>query len=144
MTRADEAVGLFRQGYSCSQSILKVYGAGRSVAEQDLLKLATGFGGGMARMGGTCGAVTGAFMALGLAYGQVSAEDAESKEKTYAFIQEFADRFKEKHGSLTCRDLLGYDLGTPEGRLAAKASGRVDAFCPTLVRAAAEILEELI
>lgn len=144
MTRADEAVALFVQGFSCSQAVLAVYGAGREIPREALLKTATGFGGGMARMGSICGAVTGAFMALGLAYGQAAAEDGESKEKTYAFIQEFAEQFKERHGSLTCRDLLGYDLSTPEGRLEAKASGRVETFCPTLVRSAAEILEELI
>ncbi len=75
---------------------------------------------------------------------RVFRSDGEAKEKTYAFIQEFAEQFRERHGSLACRDLLGYDLSTPAGRLAAKASGRVDTFCPGLVRSAAEILETLI
>jgi C_GCAxxG_C_C family probable redox protein len=107
MTRADEAAALFEQGFSCSQAILAAYGDGLGVPRGELLKLATGFGGGMARMGHTCGAVTGAFMSIGLAYGKSVASDVEAREKTYAFIQEFAEQFKEKHGSLMCRDLLG-------------------------------------
>ena len=144
LSRADEAVALFQGGFSCSQAILAVYGDGKGIPRKELLKLATGFGGGMARMGHTCGAVTGAFLVLGLAYGKSVSSDDEAKEKTYSFIQEFAERFKERHGSIVCRDLLGHDLGTPEGRLAAKESGRVETFCPTLVRSAAEILEELL
>lgn len=143
-TRPDRAVALFKEGFSCSQAVLAVYGEGSGVPRETLLKIATGFGGGMARMGLTCGAVSGAFMALGLAYGQTAASEGEAKEKTYTFIQEFAAQFSERHGALACRDLLGYDLSTPEGRLEAKASGRVDAFCPTVVRSAAEILDALL
>jgi C_GCAxxG_C_C family probable redox protein len=137
-------VKLFKEGLSCSQAILSVYGADRGVSGELLAKLGTGFAGGMARMGLACGAFTGGVMALGLAYGQAAADDGEAKEKTFAFVQEFAERFRERHGALDCRGLLGYDLSTPEGRAAAKASGRVDTFCPTLVRSAAEILEELL
>jgi len=144
LSRPDRAEALFKEGFSCSQAVLTAYGEGSGVPGEILLKLATGFGAGVARMGLTCGAVTGAVMALGLAYGQTAVSEGEAKEKTYAFVQEFAERFIERHGALACRDLLGYDLTTAEGRLAAKESGRVDAFCPTLVRSAAEILEEMI
>ena len=144
MTRPDRAVQLFKEGFSCSQAILAVYGAERGISPELLAKLGTGFAGGMARQGLTCGAVTGGVMALGLVHGQATAADGEAKEKTFAFVQEFMEQFQERHGALACRDLLGYDLSTPEGRAAAKGSGRVDAFCPTLVRSAAEIMEELL
>jgi C_GCAxxG_C_C family probable redox protein len=144
MTRAEEAVALFTQGFSCSQAVLAACGKESGLPREILLKAASGFGGGMARMGGTCGAVTGALMALGLAFGNTEASDAEAKEKTYARAREFMEIFKEKQGSLICRDLLGFELKTPEGRLAAKESGRLETFCPVLVRSAAEILEGLL
>jgi C_GCAxxG_C_C family probable redox protein len=144
MTRADEAVALFKEGFSCSQAVLTACGGGRGIPRETLLRLGTGFGGGMARMGLTCGAATGAVMALGLAHGKNQASDDEAREKTYALIQRFMEQFNALHGGMDCRTLLGYDLGTPEGRLEAKQSGRVDAFCPTLVRSAVEILEGML
>jgi len=78
------------------------------------LKLASGFGGGMGRLAETCGAVTGAFMAMGLKFGAATAE-REAREPIYARVRELAARFKACHGSLICRDLLGCDLSTPEG-----------------------------
>jgi len=144
MTLADEAVALFKEGYSCSQAVLAACGGGRGIPRETLLKLGTGFGGGMARMGLTCGAVTGGILALGLAHGKIYASDDEAREMTYALIQKFMVQFNRRHGAMDCCTLLGYDLGTPEGRLEAKHSGRVDVFCPTLVRSAVDILEGLI
>lgn len=144
MTRPDEAVALFQTGYSCTQAVLAVYGREKGVPLETAMKLATGFGGGMSRLGLTCGAVTGAIAALGLAHGQGAASEGEAKEETYACVAAFAGQFKERHGALSCRDLLGYDLSLPEERKAAMESGRVGAVCPMLVRSAAEILEGLL
>jgi C_GCAxxG_C_C family probable redox protein len=105
------------------------------------LKLAAGFGGGMGRMGHACGAVTGAFMALGLKYGGL---DPKAKEKTYELVREFASRFKDRHGSLNCNDLLACDISTPEGRERIKQQRLHSTLCPQFVRDAAEILEELL
>jgi C_GCAxxG_C_C family probable redox protein len=137
-------VKLFKEGFSCSQAVLAVYGAERGISPDLLAKLGTGFGGGMARMGLTCGAVTGGVMALGLAHGPAAASEGEAKERTAALVRLFMERFGERHGALACRDLLGYDLSTPEGHQAAKGSGRFETFCPGLVRSAAEILEEFL
>lgn len=144
MARPDQAVTLFKEGLSCSQAVLAVYGAERGVPPGVLVKLGAGFGGGMAGMGLTCGAVTGAVMALGLAHGPAAASEGEAKERTTTLVRQFMERFGGRHGALACRDLLGYDLSTPEGRLAARGSGRFETFCPGLVRSAAEILEELL
>ena len=113
--------------------------------ERDLaLRVAGAFGGGMARMGETCGAVTGALMAIGLKYGMTQAKDEAARDKTYKLAQELATRFKERHGSIVCRELLGYDLSLPEGRKAAYDKGLFSTLCPELVRDAVEILEQML
>jgi len=108
------------------------------------LKVAGAFGGGMARMGEACGAVTGALMVIGLKYGMTQAKDEEARDKTYKLAQELATRFKERHKSIICRDLLGYDLSKPEGRKAAYEKGLFTTLCPQFVRDAVEIVEQLL
>ena len=106
--------------------------------------MAGAFGAGMARTGQTCGAVTGALMVIGLKHGQTQGEDKQAKEKTYALAHEFLERFKARNGALLCRELLGYDIGAPEGMQAAKDKGLFAALCPRLVANAVEILKELV
>ena len=95
-------------------------------------------------MGLTCGAVTGAYMVIGLKYGKVKADDNEAKEKTYALVQEFSRRFVARNKSLNCTELLGCDLGTAEGREKAKGQNLMTTVCEKLVRDAAEILEQVL
>ncbi|MFZ4394993.1 MAG: C-GCAxxG-C-C family protein [Kiritimatiellia bacterium] len=66
-------------------------------------------GGGMGRMAQTCGAVTGAYMVVGLKYGAATG-DREAKEKTYRLVRECAAQFRAKNGSLACKDLLDETL----------------------------------
>ncbi len=146
MSKVERAVRMFDKGdgFSCAQAILSTYAGQFNVGQKLALKIATAFGGGMARMGGTCGAVTGAFMLLSLKSGRTEVEDEQSKEDTYDLVGEFVRRFKEGNGTIVCRDLLGYDIGTPEGLEAAENSTVFTDLCPKLVRDAAEILEELL
>ena len=95
-------------------------------------------------MGETCGAVTGAFMAIGLKYGMTQAKDEAARDKTYKLAHEFANRFKERHRSIICRELLGYDLSKPEERKAAYDKGLFTSLCPQFVRDAVEIVEQLL
>jgi len=106
-------------------------------------KIATGFGGGM-RMSDICGAVTGAYMVLGLKYGNVTAEDQQNKAKTYEKVIEYTNQFKARNGSVMCRDLLGYDISTPEGDKEAQDKGLFATICPKLVQDSTEILEEIL
>ncbi len=95
-------------------------------------------------MGLTCGAVTGAYMVIGLKYGKVKADDNEAKEKTYALVQEFSRRFVARNQSLNCTELLSCDLGTAEGREKAKEQNLMTTVCEKLVRDAVGILEEVL
>ena len=141
-TRSDRAVAYFKEGFSCSQAVLASFAVENGLSVEQALKVAGAFGGGMGRMGDTCGAVTGAFLVIGLKYGKTRIDDEPSKEKTYRLVQEFAKRFRSRHGSIVCRDLLGCDLSTPEGRKTATENHRTETRCPLFVQDAVEILEK--
>jgi C_GCAxxG_C_C family probable redox protein len=141
--KSEEAVERFRKGFNCSQAVLSSYGEQFGLECDKAFKVATGFGGGM-RMGGTCGAVSGAFMVLGLKYGNTTAEDKKAKAKTYTKVEEYTNRFKVRNDSVTCRELLGCDLTTPEGMKEAKDKGLFSTICPKIVQDAVEILEEIM
>jgi C_GCAxxG_C_C family probable redox protein len=143
MTKVEQAVSYFKKGFSCSQAIVAAYAPSLGMDRDMALKIASGFGGGMGRLAETCGAVTGAFMVLGLKYGS-AASDREAKETVYALVREFAARFQVRHGSLVCRDLLGCDLNTPEGLALAQEKKLSSTVCPPYVETAAEILEEML
>jgi C_GCAxxG_C_C family probable redox protein len=143
MNQINLALSRFAEGFNCSQAVFSSYADGFGLDKETALKIAAGFGGGMGRMADTCGAVTGAMMVLGLRFGG-TAPDREAKERVYAKVREFADRFKALNGSLTCRDLLGCDISTPEGFEAAKEKKLVSTTCRKFVRDAAEILETML
>ena len=144
MNRVDQAVSVFEEGFLCSQAILSVYAKGLGLDEETALKLAAGFGGGMAGAGQTCGAVTGALMVIGLALGHAAAEDKAQKAIAYHTVKRFVGAFEKKHGSVNCTGLLGYDLGDPEGYRKAKESGVFTTACPKFVGSAASILERVL
>jgi C_GCAxxG_C_C family probable redox protein len=121
--------------------VLTAFASEFGLSEETALKIAASFGGGMARTGKTCGAVTGGLMALGLKYGYTA---PEGRDATYGIAQEFMHRFEEQHGSVACRDLLGFDISTPENRERAQQSGVFQNICPGLVRDAVEIVQELL
>jgi C_GCAxxG_C_C family probable redox protein len=141
--KSEQAVERFRKGFNCSQAVLSSYSEQFGLDCEKAFKLATGFGGGM-RMGGTCGAVSGAFIVLGLKYGNSTAEDKEGKANTYKKVEEYTKRFKARNDSVTCPDLLGCDITTPEGMKEAKEKGLFTSVCPGLVQDAVEILEEML
>ena len=94
-------------------------------------------------MGRDCGAVTGAFMVLGFTI-QNAASEREARFKVYDLVKEFVRRFQTVHGSIVCRNLLGVDLGTAEGREKAAKDNLFRTRCPIMVRDAAQILAEMI
>ena len=139
--RVDQAVALFTGGMACSQAILATYGPLFGFDRDEAIRIARGFGGGMGRLSETCGAVTGAFMAISLKF---DGTDKQTKEDNYALMQEFARRFKSKHHSLNCTQLLDCDLGKPEDQAKFRELGRMQSHCICYVREAAQHLEELL
>jgi C_GCAxxG_C_C family probable redox protein len=144
MNRTEIALCLFRRGFSCSQAVAAAFAPDLGLDRDAALRLAQPFGGGIARRADWCGAVTGAFIAIGLKHGRDRAEDTAARDKTYALVNALADRFEARHGHIRCRDLLGCDIGTPEGQKQAEALKLHQTKCEDLVRDAAAILEELL
>lgn len=144
MNRVNEAVSLFQEGFNCSQAVFTTFAVEMGMDRDVALKVAQAFGGGMGQMGETCGAVTGAFMVIGLKYGRTSVDDDEAKAKTYALVKEFVEKFKARNGTIICRELLGCDIGTPDGHRIAKEKDLFSTVCPGCVRDAAEILEVIL
>ena len=142
--KSEQAVRKFRKGFNCSQAVLSVYAEEFGLCRETALKIACGFGGGIGRMALTCGAVTGAFMVIGLKYGNIDTNEKEIKEKTYGLVREFARRFEKHNGSSICRELLGCDISEPEGLRSAKENGLFTSVCPGLVQDAVGILEEML
>lgn len=141
MSVSEVAEQRFDNGYSCSQAVFSALAETMGLDHDTAVRIASGFGGGMGRMGGTCGAVTGAFMAFGLKAGGLQ---PEAKEEASRLVNQFAERFRARHESLDCRDLIGCDLSTAEGRQQAKAKNTHATICAGLVRDAAETAEELL
>ncbi len=140
-TSIDRASTRFSEGFACSPAVFSAFASGFGLSDEMALKIASSFGGGMARSGKTCGAVTGGLMALGLKFGFTS---PDGKDATYSIAMDFMRRFKERHGSLVCSELIGFDISTRENREQAKNAGVFTSVCPLLVCDAAEIVQEML
>ena len=144
MSKSDCAISFFRQGFSCSQAVTAAFAADFGLDKDAALRISQAFGGGIARRADWCGALTGAFLVIGLKHGRTKAEDAAARDKTYALVQEFIARFTAGHGHIKCKDLLGCDIGTPEGQKQADERKLHQTKCEGYVRDAAALLEELL
>lgn len=142
LAAVDRAEVLFREGFACSQAVLMAFAPGLGMDQRQAALVASAFGGGMARHGWTCGALTGALMAIGLHAGHAAAEDAATKDNLYARAQGLVVRFEERHGATACRQLVGANMMDPLERQAASDRGVFTTLCPQLVRTAAALVAE--
>jgi C_GCAxxG_C_C family probable redox protein len=140
---ADAAVANFLQGFTCAQAVLGAFAERYRVSKEHAVRISCAFGGGMVPTGQVCGALSGALMVLGLAHGG-TADNKAAQEKTRMVTQELWKRFQARHGSVTCRELLGVDIGTPEGLRAAVRKGLFRSVCPGVVHDAAAVAAQFI
>ena len=143
MDNVSKAVQYYENGYMCSQAVFAAFAEQFGVTEKQAFQIGACFGGGMCK-GEVCGACTGALMVLGMKYGQFDLSDDESRAKGKAMAVKFLDEFEKRKGSYICRDLLGCDLRTDEGRDFARFNGLFKTLCPEMVRTAAEILTGML
>ena len=141
----DKAKELFKQGYNCAQAVIGAFCEELGMDFETAMKISSSFGGGMGRMREVCGTVSAMFMAAGLQFGPSNPSDPNAKGAHYARIQELAKRFKEKNGSIICRELLeGIETSsspTPSERTEKYYKKRP---CVDLVGDAAEIFEQYL
>lgn len=145
VSRVEEAVKTFESGYTCAQSVFVTYADLFGIDRETALKLTSPMGGGIGRMREVCGAVSSMVLLAGLKEGNTDPANEEGKEKIYLLTRQLAEKFKQQHGTIICRELLGIE-GMEKS---AKPSERTESYystrpCSALVRTAAEIIEEML
>jgi C_GCAxxG_C_C family probable redox protein len=144
VNKADFASANMKAGkMNCAQSVINAFCEDLGLDRILALKLALGFGGGMGHTGQTCGAVSAAYMVLNLKQNLNPEDPKRNKDKVYALIAEFTQKFIQQNGSTLCTNLLGYDLRDPQQAAAAKEKGVFANICPKLVHDAVDIAEKL-
>lgn len=136
-----QAALLFDGGLYCAESVVGALARRQGVDPGLLIAAATGFCSGLSRTGHTCGAVSGAVMAIGLAKGRMSA--AQKVDATYTAVQSLIMGFEKEFGSIACPELLGCRLGTPEGQRIYEEQ-RLIKRCRAYTRRAAELTAEIL
>ena len=140
MTRAERARENFKSGLNCAQSVLLAFSEDTGLDEATAKSVSRPLGAGLGRLRQTCGAVSGAALASGLLFPELS------KSETYALVQEIARRFTERNGSINCGELLtgvGLKADTCPQAEARTAEYYKKRPCAELVYDAAEILEQI-
>jgi len=138
----EKAVTRFLDGYNCAQSVLLTMFEQWNGKNELIPRIATAFGGGIGRCGSVCGALAGGVMVLGIKYG-TNEPSAEKRLKAYELSQRLYKQFETQHGSVLCRELIGYDLSNPDELEKARKAKVFEEKCANFVRSAIEILEEL-
>ncbi|MBS5787322.1 MAG: C_GCAxxG_C_C family protein [Clostridioides difficile] len=138
-----EVLDQFLKGFDCAQIVLSNVSEGLDIDKKTANKVAACFGAGMFD-GETCGAVTGALMAIGLKYGHYLPDDGESKGLNIQKLMEFKYKFLEKYDSVICKNLLGYDISNPMGAEKIHENNLLNTFCPKVVSETTKILDEIL
>lgn len=143
--KGELAYNYFCQGYNCSQAVAAAFAPEMGLDVDAVVKLMSGFGGGMGRMREVCGTFSGIVAVVSQLYGYSDPKEQKGKKELYEKIQALAEKFKADNGSIICRELLG--LSAPEGSPVPEA--RTSEYykkrpCPELCRYAADILDEFI
>ena len=145
MDKTTKAIDYFRNKFNCSQSVLATLGPDHGLSEDDCLKIATAFGGGMGRQQNICGAITGALMVLGLIYGKGLNDPEEKKGYTYHLTKEFFDEFKRLNGSENCLELLdGLNMNNPDDNKRIVERNYYEIRCEKYVSDAVAILDKIM
>jgi len=135
--------------HNCAQAILHTYADIAGISEDEAMNIAGAFGGGMGNMEGTCGALVGAGLVLGLVN--------KDKVKSMKQMRQIMSKFQERNGATQCKLLKG--VGTKAAIEREQSDACIDSTerkqarpkvkvvlreCPDCVADAAEFLEEQI
>lgn len=134
----------FKTGYNCAQSVFLAFAEEVGYSKEDALRLSSSFGGGMGRLREVCGACSAMFMIAGILKGYTEPNNDEIKAEHYKLIQDLAQKFKSKFGTIICRELLGLEEGEDETYIPSKRTEEYyqERPCENFIKYAAEIIEE--
>lgn len=145
MTHGEKARALFEEGYNCAQAVTLAFADEMGIDKETAARIASSFGGGLGRLREVCGCVSGMALVAGELFGYADPKAKEEKAAHYALIQELANEFRERNGSIICRELLNGITGdtnpVPEERTENYYKKRP---CAGLAADAADILEQKI
>ena len=141
----EKVLHAFDQGYDCCQVVFQYWAKRFGMSEELAYKVSSGFAAGMYQ-GETCGAIVGAYMALGLKYGFYKPGYEGEEQKVLSIIKntQFRSKLLEKYPSTMCRELLGADFSTREGAKIIREKQMMTTFCPQFVSDVMGILEEIM
>lgn len=143
-SKKTQAIKAFNSGRSCAQTVLMAFADDYNFDENLAYQISSGFGGGMGGLQKTCGAVTGAFMVIGIHNCEKYSNKDLQKENNRAMIQEFHQKFLLQHGTTDCIDLLQCNTNTPEGQEFAKENNLKQNVCEKCVANSIELVESLL
>lgn len=101
--RIEEAVKRKKCGYNCAQAVACAYCDYAGADEETMKDITQAFGTGMGTLEGTCGAIVGAGIVLGMAN--------KERQQTVKDMRAIMTAFKERNGSVTCKVLKGIETG---------------------------------
>ena len=107
MPKQEMAEKLHSKGYNCAQSVVCVFADEVNIPKEVLFKATEGFGAGVGTMEGICGALSGAVMIAGLKNSTANLEAPDSKASTMKISKQLLTTFKDRVGSITCREIKG-------------------------------------
>lgn len=128
MSRTERAVALRAQGYNCAQAVACVFDKEIGLDHDLIRQMMVGFGGGMGNRRGTCGALSGAILLIGL----LNRDRQLSKQEAHEYATEIVERFQEENGALLCYELKGLE------------TGKMLASCPQCIQSAIKIAEDVL
>jgi len=142
--RVDRALRQFGMGFHCAQCVFEAYAGDFGIDRMTARRMANPLAGGSG-VGGECGAVASGYLVLGLRHGNTTPVygDVDKEAELFGRISRFVAEFKKRHGAITCRELLGVDLFTKEGREEALRKDLIMTRCPNYIRDAITIVDSL-
>lgn len=143
MNKQEKAKEVFGTGLNCAQSVLSVFAEEHGITEEQAKLIASAYGGGIGLTGRICGAVNGAFMAIGLKNGYKSGTEIDRKKRSFEMARRFIDEFTKRNGTIICNELLGFDISDEAQNIKAGEKGIYRTVCPKFVADAVEIVEKL-
>lgn len=130
---------LLLESLNCAQITLLCLSENLGISDETAVKIAGGFGRGMT-VRKTCGAVTGAIMAIGLKYGGYRG-NPEAKDLCYRKVGEFLEKFTEENEDTEC----AFFYTVPEGCCAEEYQMMVhQEICPKLMERAVQIAQDML
>ncbi len=136
----EQALACFNSGIDCSQVVFGEMAEQLGIDKKTAQDIAAVFGGGMMH-GSVCGCVSGAYMAIGLRYGQSGGSAAQRKELMMKKKAEFEQAFCAEFGSINCCDILGHKI--PEDMPEILAAKLFETTCAPAAVLACNILADM-